>query len=131
MLRRTALGWMKSALQLAVGALAAWPVLHFVTWRGASTRKVRFGPKEQTDHSYREGVYLVRTDDGLLALSARCTHLCCTVAWQESHGQFICPCHGSRYDARGRRLSGQARDDLAPLVIQRLADGSIEVEAPL
>ncbi|BBD08484.1 rieske (2Fe-2S) domain protein [Desulfovibrio ferrophilus] len=122
---------MKSALHLVIAGLVAWPVLRFVSWRRAGTRRVRFGPEEQTDHSYRDGVYLIRTDSGLLALSARCTHLCCTVCWQESRGQFLCPCHDSRYDARGRRLSGQAREDLTSLEIHHLGNGSIEVEAPL
>ncbi|GIW70866.1 MAG: hypothetical protein KatS3mg102_0408 [Planctomycetota bacterium] len=40
------------------------------------------------------------------AISAVCTHQGCTVA--PAGDAFYCPCHGSRYDAAGRNLSGPA-----------------------
>lgn len=45
--------------------------------------------------------YLVRLNDGFLALSNRCTHLGCAVSWQANSQQFFCPCHASSFDAEG------------------------------
>jgi cytochrome b6-f complex iron-sulfur subunit len=49
------------------------------------------------------------------AMQPICTHLGCTVAWQAEQNQFVCPCHGSRYDAEGRVTHGPAPRSL-PLV---------------
>lgn len=49
------------------------------------------------------------------ALQPVCTHLGCTVEWQAEQNQFVCPCHGSRYDAEGRVTHGPAPRSL-PLV---------------
>jgi cytochrome b6-f complex iron-sulfur subunit len=53
--------------------------------------------------------YLSRmADGGFLALSRRCTHLGCTVPWDETTRRFICPCHASSFDATGAVLSAPA-----------------------
>ncbi len=45
----------------------------------------------------------------LYAIKPICTHLGCTVNWQPEKQRFICPCHGSQYDAVGRVVQGPAR----------------------
>ncbi len=47
------------------------------------------------------------------AISAVCTHLGCAVNWDQSEQAFVCPCHGSRYDALGQVTRGPAPRDLA------------------
>lgn len=50
-----------------------------------------------------------RDDDGELhAVSARCTHLGCLVAFNRAERAWECPCHGSRFDPQGRVLQGPA-----------------------
>jgi cytochrome b6-f complex iron-sulfur subunit len=53
--------------------------------------------------------YLVRlADGGFLALSRTCTHLGCTVPWDEKEKKFICPCHASVFDITGSVLRSPA-----------------------
>ncbi|MEV6113566.1 FAD-dependent oxidoreductase [Streptomyces sp. NPDC052109] len=50
-----------------------------------------------------------RDDSGRLqAVSARCTHLGCLVAFNRAEQAWECPCHGSRFAPDGRILQGPA-----------------------
>ena len=49
--------------------------------------------------------------EALIALSAKCTHAGCTVAWQED--LFACPCHGSQFNPDGTVADGPADAPLA------------------
>jgi cytochrome b6-f complex iron-sulfur subunit len=53
--------------------------------------------------------YLARQHDGgFIALSLRCTHLGCSIAWEEEKKRFICPCHSSAFDISGEVLNPPA-----------------------
>ncbi|MFJ5533882.1 FAD-dependent oxidoreductase [Streptomyces sp. NPDC093261] len=52
---------------------------------------------------------VARDEEGQLrALSARCTHLGCLVAFNRAEQAWECPCHGSRFGLDGRVLQGPA-----------------------
>ena len=55
-------------------------------------------------------------------ISARCTHLGCTVNWQADKQAFVCPCHGSRFDALGEVVAGPAPDPLALVIVTTKQD---------
>ena len=67
----------------------------------------------------REGLSKVaayRDDAGHVhRCSAACTHLQCVVQWNRVEKSWDCPCHGSRFDPKGRVLMGPAVDDLKRL----------------
>lgn len=54
-----------------------------------------------------------RDDDGVLhAVSARCTHLGCSVRFNDAERSWDCPCHGSRFALDGTVLHGPAVEPL-------------------
>lgn len=60
--------------------------------------------------------YLVIQESGSLesyGISSICTHLGCVVPWNASENKFMCPCHGSQYDATGKVVRGPAPLSLA------------------
>lgn len=73
----------------------------------------------------RRGLSLlaVHRDDGgaLHARSAACTHLGCVVRWNGAEKSWDCPCHGSRFDAMGKVISGPAVHDLH--VVKGVSEG--------
>lgn len=71
-------------------------------------------------------VFLVRTEQGIAAISGRCTHLGCGVA-PTAEGAFHCGCHGSEFAADGTVTHGPAGDDLAWLAV-RIENGSVVVD---
>lgn len=42
----------------------------------------------------------------------RCPHLGCALEWNRQERSWDCPCHGSRFDAEGRKLNNPAQRDL-------------------
>lgn len=66
-------------------------------------------------------------DGGFLALSPACTHLGCTVNWNEEKQQFLCPCHGSSFSIAGEVTSSPATIplDFHPV---RIEDGKVIVD---
>ena len=71
---------------------------------------------------FRSGrFYLVRLDDGgFLALSFRCTHLGCSINWEEDKQRFICPCHASAFEINGNVQNPPAPSalDYFPVAVQ-------------
>lgn len=54
--------------------------------------------------------YLARLlDGGFIALSLRCTHLGCSINWEEDKKRFICPCHSSAF-----YINGEVQNPPAP-----------------
>ncbi len=48
----------------------------------------------------------------LFIVSAKCTHLKCSVAWNADELSWDCPCHGSRFTYEGKVINGPANTDL-------------------
>ncbi len=61
-----------------------------------------------------------------VAITSRCSHLGCSVLWVEASERFICPCHGSVFDADGVRVSGPAPRPLDRFYT-RLFEGQVQV----
>jgi cytochrome b6-f complex iron-sulfur subunit len=73
------------------------------------------------DRSLAQGIkgdptYIVVKEDQSIenyGINAICTHLGCVVPWNAAENKFMCPCHGSQYDATGKVVRGPAPLSLA------------------
>jgi Rieske Fe-S protein len=55
------------------------------------------------------------TDRKIYEFSALCPHLKCVVEWNNVEKTWDCPCHGSRFDAKGNVVNGPALGNLKPV----------------
>jgi len=46
------------------------------------------------------------SNDSVTVYSPKCTHLGCSVAWNQDENIFKCPCHGGIYDNKGNVIGG-------------------------
>ena len=72
--------------------------------------------------------YLTRLEDGgFIAISLRCTHLGCSIEWEDEKKRFICPCHSSAFAMNGDVQNPPAPKalDYYPVIIE---DGIIKVD---
>jgi Rieske Fe-S protein len=85
-------------------------------------------PPNSVTHISNGRFYIVRSPDGgFLAVYHRCTHLGCTVPWDQTAQKFICPCHNSQFDQQGAVENPPAPRalDLFPVKIE---DDQIKVD---
>jgi cytochrome b6-f complex iron-sulfur subunit len=52
------------------------------------------------------GILIDSPDGQLVAFTAVCTHLSCTVRYDADSGTIYCPCHNGRFDLTGNVISG-------------------------
>ena len=85
----------------------------FAGAEGRSLRAVRRGQGKILQLN-GDKVAVWRDDDGnVTRLSPICTHMGCTVDWNEAERTWDCPCHGSRFKPKGEVLSGPAETPLS------------------
>jgi Rieske Fe-S protein len=66
---------------------------------------------------------LVRTGpEEFRAFSATCTHLDCTVQFEDKSKRIWCPCHNGWYDLEGRNVAGPPPHPLDSYVVQIVGD---------
>lgn len=53
-----------------------------------------------------------------LALLSTCSHLGCSVKWDNAGGRFRCPCHGGVYDENGAVVAGPPPQPLTRLDVK-------------
>lgn len=46
------------------------------------------------------------------AVFANCSHLGCELKWNQDELSWDCPCHGSRFDYKGKLIDNPAKDDI-------------------
>lgn len=78
-----------------------------------------------------EKLIIARTDENnFVACSAICTHRGCVVQYAHEAKQFVCPCHGARFDLDGNVTKGPAKRPLARHNIESAALLEIAIAPP-
>ena len=86
-----------------------------------------FPPASVTEFSDSRFFLVRAADGGFIALYRRCPHLGCTIAWEASDGQFICPCHASSFDIVGNYDSPPVPRPLDTFAVS-VRDGNVLVD---
>ncbi|XVJ50821.1 MAG: Rieske (2Fe-2S) protein [Vampirovibrio sp.] len=69
------------------------------------------------------------TNGTLTVFNAKCSHLGCTVGYQEAKNIIYCACHGGMYDPNtGKNVGGPPPAPLQPLVAEVAKDGTITIK---
>jgi len=131
--RRSALRYGIWAAAGMLTGIAAYPFVRLAARKSESVKKLAWFRAAELDEmpevgtvqaelNVRSGekpdtrVFVTRAPDGSLsALSAICTHLGCLVSYNRVLGEFVCPCHGGRYNMQGVPIAGPPPRPLAKL----------------
>jgi Rieske Fe-S protein len=91
-----------------------------------SFTRVQVNGWERTATS-RGGFAIRRSEEpgDILILNSRCTHLACTVNWQEGTQAFVCPCHDAQFSMEGAVLGGPPPRPLDRYDEFRLTDAGV------
>lgn len=84
------------------------------------------GVDERWKNQY--GVWIVKQEGKLVALSNICTHLGCIPNWLPGELKFKCPCHGSGYYMSGVNFEGPAPRPLERYKVKITPTGQILVD---
>ena len=85
-------------------------------------------PVNSVTYIQDQQVYIVRTEKGLWAMSAVCTHLGCLTQWKPESNQIACPCHGSKFRREGNVQAGPAPRPLPHFSVRLATDGVLVVD---
>ena len=127
-------GW-SMIISMLLGSAIAFTRFMFprVLFEPKTTFKAGFPdeyPVGTVSEKYKEpqAVWIIRTEEGLYALLARCTHLGCTPRWLEAENKFKCPCHGSGFHRDGVNFEGPAPRALERLKISLSDEGELVID---
>ncbi|MBI2067721.1 MAG: Rieske 2Fe-2S domain-containing protein [Deltaproteobacteria bacterium] len=65
---------------------------------------------------------VIHGTEGYAAFSLVCSHLGCLVTWEGVKNEFLCPCHGARFDVNGSVVSGPPPKGLERLRLEEKED---------
>lgn len=109
---------------------SAFPRVHFQppsTFKAGLFSDYAIGEvNEKYKQEYR--VWIIREEEGIYAVFAKCTHLGCTPRWLATENKFKCPCHGSGFYKDGLNFEGPAPRPLDRFQISLAEDGQLLVD---
>ncbi len=85
-------------------------------------------PVGQAVHLPSRRLWVFSDQDGIAAVSTVCPHLGCLVV-RKDNGEYLCPCHGSKFNTEGKVLTGPPPRGLLWLEISLGPDGRLIVDS--
>lgn len=127
------LGWGAFLTAVGVGKLGLvrflFPNVSFEPPQEFATAEKASFAKDTVNETWKgQGVWIVNTEGGVIALSTVCTHLGCTPDWLAAESKFKCPCHGSGYYINGVNFEGPTPRPLERFRVYEGADGKVWVD---
>lgn len=111
-------------IQIVVLGVLCYPVFEFLGFRAPKQpryvkvfKDVRAG-SIVIEHDF----ILFAGEEGLWAVSRKCTHLGCRLNFVEKEDLLVCPCHQSRFTKLGVRVSGPAQKNLPIFPVERMPE---------
>ena len=131
--RRT---FIEAFLRTSVGALAAaalFPVARFLSpprvAEDASMRVLAGKVSEFAQVKWKifpfgsqPGILVEKAPGEYVAFSATCTHLSCTVQFEDASKRIWCACHNGYFDLQGRNVAGPPPHPLTAYRVQVIGD---------
>ncbi len=71
-------------------------------------------------------VFIKKDASELTAFSPLCTHLGCLIKWNNIQKEFICACHGGKYDINGDVIAGPPPKPLQRLPLE-IKEGKVYI----
>lgn len=128
--RRDFLKLIRNGFLYLSGILTFGGLLRFLSYESETKRQTDFdlGSVDNYPPGSRTSIpeipaLLIHAEGGFTALSLTCTHLGCTL--EQDQTGFVCPCHGSSFDADGNVIHGPAINALQVLRVEVTNDGKI------
>jgi cytochrome b6-f complex iron-sulfur subunit len=122
--RRSVIFWGGQWLTALVVGVALYPLSRFISFK-LPRKPVRI----RVDKNLAVGGFHISKDfilfldeHGPWAVSRKCTHLGCSVSYNENEKKLICPCHQSSFSIKGTRLAGPAKRNLKTYTVEPLPE---------
>lgn len=122
------------AIFLMTGIYSLYPITKFLAG-GLSNNNLQISKSEMVLSSewqrFRDTrVWLKRNSDRsgsteTNCILGTCTHLGCELGYDARSGEWLCPCHGSRYNQEGQPVHGPANKPLVRLEVQETKDAYV------
>ncbi len=130
--RRALFSHVLELLYLCFALLLFWPAWKFITFLFPRNKKIIVRvPAKLKVPEHKNGIFISILNGKITIFSDRCTHLGCTLHYAPDMNEYQCPCHGSRFDSKGRRIAGPARTPMVRLSYAKDEKGNIIVRIPL
>ena len=82
------------------------------------SKKIVIESDIQNGITFHENFIITKNNSSMKIFSSKCSHLGCRITRMEEN-EFVCPCHGSRYNLSGDVIKGPAQKSLKLLQVEK------------
>lgn len=142
-MRRGFVKWLIRGVSALYAAAFAVPVYRFISTGSVdeagvqvseitltTAKDLKIGGFQLFRFGSKPAIIIRQSETEFHAFLATCTHLGCTVSYNESRERITCACHGGQYDpTTGQNVAGPPPAPLTPLKTEESPDGNFIIKA--